>query len=261
MAASMRSRSIQRDPQLLFKRKPHPTQRANRSNSRQHVVVHAHISLKDDSFTPNDEPQTKAQEQAEGNTRGDRQPQGESVMVVAPMPVEEQKGEVARKSIALRRPRNDNRLPQFDKISLLPAEIYMRIMDYVIDNFRLYLSVNPSWYCAAVTAFDNHCNDLENRFVSTYAEYMLFKDSYTTSARIRFCGTGGIRIDRVIKCENLPTTLGCTVTFGYTYRYCHEPGVVFKAEFAFDSVRKAASCVWIHKNECQASVHANVIVP
>ncbi len=155
------------------------------------------------------------------------------------------------RSVALRQKYKESFLPQFDKVSLLPPGILVKILGYVADNFRVCLRVNPSWYMATMTAFDNHFNAVENSFVTAYSAYLLFKDSYTSSYVTRFCGVTGIRIDRVLCCENLPTTLGKAVTLAYTYKYCNEPNTTYRAEFVFDSVTRAPNCVWLHRNECQ----------
>ena len=144
----------------------------------------------------------------------------------------------------------EERQQRFDKISLLPWNIFIKILSYGINDFRCYLSVNPSWYFSTLTAFDNFFNQLENEFVTMYSDYLLFKDSYTSSSKIAFCSKQGIRIDRVLKCENLPSTSSKTLTIAYTFKYCNEPANVYKNEFTFDSVAKAPRCVWIHKNEC-----------
>jgi len=145
------------------------------------------------------------------------------------------------------------KLPQFDMLSLLPSNIFMNILNYAIDNFRCFLSVNPSWYHAITTAFDNHFNSLENSFVQKYAQFFLFKDSYTSSSIIHLGNPGAIRIDRVFKFENLECSMGNTIIIGYTYKYCGEPKNVYKAEFQFDSVKKDSNCYWIHKNQCHVN--------
>jgi len=144
----------------------------------------------------------------------------------------------------------EERQQRFDKISLLPWNILIKIITYNIDNFRNFLMVNPSWYFSALNCLDSYFNIIENEFVMTYSENILFKDSYTSSSRMKFCGTQGIRIDRVLKCENLASTLGKSVTISYTFRYVNEPQNLYKNEFTYDSVPKAPRIVWLHKNEC-----------
>lgn len=158
-----------------------------------------------------------------------------------------------RKCVPLKQYQNEEKLPQFDRISFLPSNVFMEILSFLVDNFRLYITINPSWYYAAVNAFDNHFNAIENKFVCLYSDLLLFKNSYTSSSAMQFCCKGGIRIDRVLKCENLRCTMGLTVKIAYTYKYCNEPKNLYKAEFVFDSIQRAPNCVWLHRNECQVN--------
>ncbi len=143
--------------------------------------------------------------------------------------------------------------PSFDRVSLLPANILFRILAYGVDGFRIYLCVNPSWYCGITDAFNERFNATENRFVNMYFQHLSYKDSYTSSSLMKFCDTMGTRIDRVIKCETLPTTRGRAVTFSYTYRYLEEPTHVYRASFRFDSVKSRTRVVWAYLNECKVS--------
>jgi len=172
------------------------------------------------------------------------------------------------RSIALRqRKAKNDELPQFDKVSLLPANIFMEILAFSVDSFRNLLMVNPSWYHAGISALDTHFNATENSFVCMYSEYLLFKDSYTASTVMKFCDMGAVRIDRVIKCENIETTVGKTLLIGFTYQFYNEKKYTYKCEYMFDSTKKGTTCMWIHKNECdlnsEDSIKANTqpVVP
>eukprot|EP01022_Parablepharisma_sp_SALTPOND_P000968 TRINITY_DN105358_c0_g1_i1.p1 TRINITY_DN105358_c0_g1~~TRINITY_DN105358_c0_g1_i1.p1 ORF type:complete len:572 (-),score=29.68 TRINITY_DN105358_c0_g1_i1:2048-3706(-) len=155
-----------------------------------------------------------------------------------------------RASIAIRHPNFSKKLAVFDKVSLLPPEIFMKILSFLMDRFRVYLCVNPSWYSACVTAFDQEFNSVENCFVKMYSDYLLFKDSYTSSSYITCADNSGIRVDRVLKCENLPTTLGRTFVISFTYCYAGKPKEKYKATYKFDSVTRKNKVLWIYKNEC-----------
>lgn len=155
------------------------------------------------------------------------------------------------KSVAVLQKASEIALPRFDKISSLPSEVFMEIISFAIDNFRKVITVNPSWYYATTQALDIQFNAIENNFVNEYASCLLLKDSFTSSSITQFCGSSGIRIDRVIKCENLPVNLGKTIKIGYTYKYINEPLEEFNADFVFDSIEKGYNCIWIQKNECK----------
>jgi len=155
-----------------------------------------------------------------------------------------------RSSSALRQPDFSNKSVVVDKISLLPSEIFMKILAFLIDRFRDYLCVNPSWYTAIVTAFDQEFNGVENEFVKIYSSCLLFKDSYTSSSYIHCADIKGIRVDRVIKCENLLPALGKTCVIEYLYSYIGHKDEIYKAKYKFDSVKRNNKVVWVYKNDC-----------
>lgn len=157
-----------------------------------------------------------------------------------------------RGSAALRHPdrAGSRKSPTFDKVSLLPSNAFMLVVSFLTDQFRVHLCVNPSWYSATVDAFDEAWNGAENRFIQAYGKFLLFKDSYTSSSRICCADAEGVRVDRVIRCENLAGTVGRTFVIGYTYRYSGEPGNVYRAVYKFDSVKRGDKLVWIYRNQC-----------
>jgi len=138
----------------------------------------------------------------------------------------------------------------FAKIPFLPSNVLIKILTYSIGNFKSYLNIGPSWYKAILKAFDNYFNKTENDFANTYFNHLLFKDSYIASSPLIFTSVPGIRIDRVFRCETLPSTTGRAMTITYTFKYFNEPKSTYKCEFTFDSVKKGRRFIWIHKNDC-----------
>ena len=63
-----------------------------------------------------------------------------------------------RKSVVLQKKRFIGTEVKFDLISMLPSEILLKILIYVIDGFRRYLCVNPSWYISITNSFDEYFN-------------------------------------------------------------------------------------------------------
>ena len=158
-----------------------------------------------------------------------------------------------RHSVALRKNLNfHNEQINFDRLSLLPPSVIINILSFVMDRFRVFLCVNPSWYYKITIAFDEYFNQVENRFVNLYFQCFLFKNSYTSSAEIFFCGQRGIRIDRVLKCEVQDECVGHTVRVSYKYRYYNESDI-YRSEFFFDVVKFGSRMTWIHKNECKVN--------
>jgi len=154
-----------------------------------------------------------------------------------------------RDSVALRIPEFKKKPACFDKISLLPPEIFGTIMLFLMDQFRELICVNPAWYTGMVNAFDFAFNRIENSFIKLYLPYLLFKDSYTSSSYIKCADSYGLRVDRVIKCENLPTTVNKTFIISYTYSYYGDEEK-YKATYKFDSVPYKKKIMWVYKNEC-----------
>ncbi len=165
-----------------------------------------------------------------------------------------------RGSVAIRHQDYSKKAPTFDRVSLLPPSAFMRVISFLVDRFRLYLCVNPSWHSATVTAFDEAWNGVENGFVQRYGKFLLFKDSYTSSSVISCADAKGVRVDRVIRCENLPATVGSTFIIGYTYRYCGEGGTTYKSVYKFDSVERKDKLVWIYRNQCFVSSFSTYVV-
>lgn len=150
-------------------------------------------------------------------------------------------------------------LPQFDRVSLLPTEVFMTILSYAIDNFRNVMLVNPAWYHAATSALDLHFNTIETSFINAYSAQLLFKDSYTFSNLMRFCGKQTVKIERVFKCENQQAA-GKTVILAFKYKYFNEPGNEYRCDYVFDSGRRGRSVVWLHKSEGEARASVQPIV-
>eukprot|EP01022_Parablepharisma_sp_SALTPOND_P015578 TRINITY_DN2214_c1_g2_i1.p1 TRINITY_DN2214_c1_g2~~TRINITY_DN2214_c1_g2_i1.p1 ORF type:complete len:541 (-),score=50.54 TRINITY_DN2214_c1_g2_i1:2226-3848(-) len=141
-------------------------------------------------------------------------------------------------------------LPSFDKISLLPPKVLFKVVSYTIDGFRIFLCVNPSWYYSVMEAFDTQFNPIEAKFINTYASFLLYKEARTSSSIMKFCDILGTRVDRVIRFEPLETTKGKTVTLEYSFKYTNDPKNTYKVTFIFDSLKHKPRVVWAHLNEC-----------
>lgn len=114
------------------------------------------------------------------------------------------------------------------------------------------MSVCASWHVNIKEAFDQHFNQVENDFVLKYHENLLFTESYTSSANIKFCGKRGLRVDRVLVWDVLRSKpqLNKTLTIGYWFNYYGEPKHKrFKAEYRIDVVKHKKRLVWMHIDE------------
>jgi len=153
-------------------------------------------------------------------------------------------------------------LPQFDRVSLLPVEVFRVILEYSIDSFRSIMFVNPAWYHAVNSALELWLNPIENSFIKMYSNYLLFKDSYTSSRVMHFCGKKTVKIERILKYESLNSISGKTITIAFKYKYYNELNNEYICKYTFDSVKKGNILVWLHKaeNELKASVQPIVTV-
>eukprot|EP00826_Nyctotherus_ovalis_P010114 TRINITY_DN12690_c0_g2_i4.p1 TRINITY_DN12690_c0_g2~~TRINITY_DN12690_c0_g2_i4.p1 ORF type:complete len:556 (+),score=135.41 TRINITY_DN12690_c0_g2_i4:147-1670(+) len=142
-------------------------------------------------------------------------------------------------------------LPNFDKVSLLPANIFMTILSYSMDNFKNIIAVNPSWYSTSNSALNTYFNKAENSFVNAYGTVLLFKDSYNYSSPMKFCGISAIKVDRVFRCENLERTAGKTLIISFKYRYFDGTGNEYICEYMYDSVHRQPTIVWLQRNSTE----------
>ena len=113
---------------------------------------------------------------------------------------------------------------------------------------------------------DDYFRPVETNFVMKNYEFLLFKKSYTNSSIIQFCGSKGIRVDRVLVCEvldNAKIMNKCMrISYSYQYAYHNDESYIkkgnkgkntkqtFVADFKLDVVKAAANRVlWVHKDE------------
>lgn len=142
-------------------------------------------------------------------------------------------------------------LPHFDKVSLLPTNIFMTILSYSMDSFKSIVAVNPSWYSASNSALNAHFNRAENSFVNVYSAVLLFKDSYNYSSPMKFCDIVTMKVDRVFRCENLGRTVGKTLIISFKYRYFDSTANEYICEYMYDSVHRQPTIIWLQRNSTE----------
>jgi len=85
---------------------------------------------------------------------------------------------------------------------------------------------------------DEYFKKVEVDFVMKNYEYLMFKKSYTNSSIIQFCGTKGIRVDRVIVCEVLDNAsiVNKCLRISYSYKYTNAKSEkdIFVADYKLD---------------------------
>lgn len=83
-------------------------------------------------------------------------------------------------------------------MTYLPSHALAVILSYDMSGYRKYMSVCASWHVGVTDAFDQYFNRVENEFVLKHQEHVLFTESFTSSAAIKFCGKRGLRVDRIL---------------------------------------------------------------
>ena len=138
--------------------------------------------------------------------------------------------------------------------TLLCPKIAMTILMFDMSNFRKFLCLSPNWHHLVIEGMDEYFKPVEIDFVMKNYEYLLFKKSYTNSSIIHYGGRKGVRVDRVLVCEVLPTSKSQNkcMKAKYKYRYTNAKSEkeVFAAEYKMDIIKsKQNKVVWIHKDE------------
>ena len=87
--------------------------------------------------------------------------------------------------------------------TFLPAEALVCIAQFDMNNFRSLMGVCADWNFRLKEGMDKLFKRVENDFLNTYGQYLLFKESYTSTQPINFCDKQGLRVDRAIICEIL----------------------------------------------------------
>ncbi len=134
----------------------------------------------------------------------------------------------------------------------MSTDVVILLLLFDMNAFRKYLRLSPVWHHMALEAMDEQFNRMENDFLLKYHQLFFFKKSYTNSSIIQSCGKIGLRVDRVIVCEVLPSIEGKSISAGFSYRYTDTPGSenTYIADYKLDVVKKGSQrLVWIHKDE------------
>jgi hypothetical protein len=88
-----------------------------------------------------------------------------------------------------------------DSGEIVASDIVLAFIQYDSLLFAKFLLLSPTWHTSVLQSIDEHCNRFENKFVQTYQDLLYFKQSYSATMPIKFCGQRGLKLDRVIECE------------------------------------------------------------
>lgn len=69
---------------------------------------------------------------------------------------------------------------------------------------------------------DSLFREVENSFINTYANDLLFKQSKTETRGMSFSGQKGLKVDWILKSEPFNTLANKSVKIAYTFKYYGE---------------------------------------
>ncbi len=137
-----------------------------------------------------------------------------------------------------------------NRIKELPSEAMGCVLEFCMDQYRDIVRVTNGWKFACSEAMDTLCRELETGFINTYAEVLLFKESWVAQSTMSFSGEKGLRVDRVIQSEPLPSAVNKSIKVAFTYKFYGEHDY-YRAEYRFDVMRRGPRVVWLHKDNNQ----------
>eukprot|EP00826_Nyctotherus_ovalis_P064161 TRINITY_DN9406_c0_g4_i2.p1 TRINITY_DN9406_c0_g4~~TRINITY_DN9406_c0_g4_i2.p1 ORF type:complete len:500 (+),score=126.68 TRINITY_DN9406_c0_g4_i2:77-1576(+) len=136
----------------------------------------------------------------------------------------------------------------FDIISLLPQNVQVIIVDYLISHYRTLLSVSAVWHSMVTSSLEWLFNPTENRLIEKMGKCFCFRNSFTQS-----CGWKGTRVDRVIQLELLKGFEGKTLCISYTYCFMSDRRNIYRTQYKIDCIAKRNKTYWIHQAENAAA--------
>jgi len=137
----------------------------------------------------------------------------------------------------------------------------------MMDDYLQFLLVSPLWYYKFYECLEKECCKLDNDFKAAYASSLNFKRSYLTLTPIRAGLHNGVRIDRHICAEVLPSIIDKAVTIKCTYKSFRtselnkDPPKLKKyaAEYRIDALSgKASRTIWAYKEDCKVCLKRSI---
>jgi len=138
---------------------------------------------------------------------------------------------------------------RFDLISLLPNNIQVKLMSYLIDQYRVLQCVSAVWHSMTLTTMDNLFNPVENQLILKSNDYFAFRNSFTQSTLCKNGCWQGVRVDRVIQLELLKGHEGKTLGISYLYSFANDPKTMYRTQYKIDAIGKGSKSFWLHNSE------------
>lgn len=149
-----------------------------------------------------------------------------------------------------------------DSGEFIPTDIITTFIKYDTLLFGKFLLLTPSWHTSVLQAMDEHCNKFENKFIATYQGVLFFKQSYSSSIPIKFCGQRGLKLDRVLECELLDNKSlhpNQSLRISYNYKVFGDRRT-YTADYKFDVLKpKKARLTWLHQDNSNRETYTQPI--
>ncbi|KAL4445277.1 hypothetical protein ABPG74_022090 [Tetrahymena malaccensis] len=141
----------------------------------------------------------------------------------------------------------------------LPSSVLYLILSFLMNDYISIIMVSPLWYYKLHECIETELLKIDNDFIKSYSNSLLFKNSYLTIKPIKVNNHYGFRMDRNICAEVLPSISNKTVSIKYTYKSfrrvdeykSQQKQKRYLCEFHIDAVQKKSSrTIWAYKDDC-----------
>jgi len=134
----------------------------------------------------------------------------------------------------------------FDIISLLPQNVQVIILNYLINQYRSLLSLSAVWHSMILSSLEWLFNPIENKLIEKIGKCFYFHNSFTQSTMNNNTWRGA-RVDRIIQLELLEGFEGKTLSISYTYSFINDKKKIYRTQYKIDCISKKNKAYWIHQ--------------
>jgi len=134
----------------------------------------------------------------------------------------------------------------FDLFSLFPSEIIIKILLYIIDEYKSLTEVSIYWKNVILSSLDSYFTGLENHLIAINSSNFIFINSFTSTTLYKFESKKCFRLDRIIQFEVNNEISSRTIVLCYLFKYENNHNL-YKTQYKFDIVKCGTRKIWIHK--------------
>lgn len=84
-------------------------------------------------------------------------------------------------------------------------DVVTLIVLFCMDDALKLLRLSAGWHYQIKLALENYSTKFESALLSAYSGILSYRHSYSSTTPIDFCGRIGMRLDRIIQLEILPS--------------------------------------------------------